>query len=79
MNQDFFRKARANATTWARFLLARDPDSWVILDTETTGLSPHAEVVQYVSTTFRKRWWQMHRLSPMYSLGCGTQFATGCS
>lgn len=46
MNQDFFRKARANATTWARFLLARDPDSWVILDTETTGLGPQAEVVQ---------------------------------
>ena len=46
MNQDFFRKARANATTWARFLLARDPNSWVILDTETTGLGPQAEVVQ---------------------------------
>ena len=46
MNQDFFRKARANATTWERFLLARDPDSWAILDTETTGLGLHAEVVQ---------------------------------
>ena len=46
MNQDLFRKARANATTWARFLLARDPDSWVILDTETTGLGLQAEVVQ---------------------------------
>lgn len=53
MNQDFFRKARANATTWARFLLARDPDSWVILDTVTTGLGPHAEVVQIGVTNGR--------------------------
>ena len=46
MNRADILKARANATTWARFLLARDPDSWVILDTETTGLGPQAEVVQ---------------------------------
>ena len=46
MNRADILKARANATTWARFLLARDPDSWIILDTETTGLGPQAEVVQ---------------------------------
>ena len=46
MNRADILKAHANASTWARFLLARDPDSWVILDTETTGLGPQAEVVQ---------------------------------
>ena len=46
MNRADILKAHANAFTWARFLLARDPDSWVILDTETTGLGPQAEVVQ---------------------------------
>ena len=46
MNRADILKAHANATTWARFLLARDPNSWVILDTETTGLGPQAEVVQ---------------------------------
>ena len=46
MNRADILKAHANATTWARFLLARDPNSWIILDTETTGLGPQAEVVQ---------------------------------
>ena len=46
MNRADILKAHANATMWARFLLARDPNSWIILDTETTGLGPQAEVVQ---------------------------------
>lgn len=45
-NSDFFKQARQQATTWARSVLARDPRSWVILDTETTGLDPKAEVIQ---------------------------------
>jgi DNA polymerase-3 subunit epsilon len=34
------------ATQWARDLLAREPNSWVILDSETTGLSGMAEICQ---------------------------------
>ena len=45
-NSDFFQHARQQATDWARGLLVRDPNSWVILDTETTGLDPKAEVIQ---------------------------------
>ena len=45
-NSDFFKQARQQATAWARSVLARDPKSWVILDTETTGLDPKAEVIQ---------------------------------
>lgn len=45
-NSDFFKQARQQATIWARGLLARDPNNWVILDTETTGLDPKAEVIQ---------------------------------
>jgi DNA polymerase-3 subunit epsilon len=46
MNRGDIFKAHANASTWARFLLARDPGSWIILDTETTGLDENAEVIQ---------------------------------
>ena len=45
-NSDFFQHARQQSAAWARRLLARNPDSWVILDTETTGLGPEAEVIQ---------------------------------
>jgi DNA polymerase-3 subunit epsilon len=37
-------KDRAAATTWARDLLLRD--DWIIMDTETTGLGPAAEIVE---------------------------------
>ena len=46
LNSDFFQHARQQSAAWARGLLARDPNSWVILDTETTGLGPEAEVIQ---------------------------------
>ena len=45
-NSDFFKQARKQASAWASSVLARDPRSWVILDTETTGLDPKAEVIQ---------------------------------
>lgn len=35
-----------SATEWARGLIKRDPASWVILDTETTGLSSRDEICQ---------------------------------
>ena len=37
---------RKQAALWSRELLKRDPDTWVILDTETTGLGRDAEVIQ---------------------------------
>lgn len=43
---DFIEDARKDATKWAQDLLARDPSTWVILDTETTGLSNKDQVVQ---------------------------------
>ena len=45
-SSDFFKQARKQASAWARSVLGRDPKSWVILDTETTGLDPKAEVIQ---------------------------------
>ncbi len=44
--KDLIETAHQNATDWARNLLKRDPQSWVILDTETTGLDQKAEVIQ---------------------------------
>lgn len=38
--------ARATAVAWARELLSRPADQWMILDTETTGLDSRAQVVQ---------------------------------
>lgn len=46
MDKDFFFHARRQAVDWARDLLKRDPASWVILDTETTGLGNDAQVIQ---------------------------------
>jgi len=46
MDKDFFLHAHKQAVDWARELLKRDPDSWVILDTETTGLGNDAQVIQ---------------------------------
>jgi DNA polymerase-3 subunit epsilon len=43
---DFFDKARNDAISWARELVERDPKTWVILDTETTGLNAWDEVIQ---------------------------------
>lgn len=37
---------RSSATEWARALLQRDPNTWVILDTETTGLGRLDEICQ---------------------------------
>jgi len=45
-NSDFFQHARQQSSDWACGLLAREPNNWVILDTETTGLGPAAEVIQ---------------------------------
>jgi DNA polymerase III subunit epsilon len=43
---DFIDQAQKSATQWARGLLVRDRSSWVILDTETTGLGSYDEVCQ---------------------------------
>jgi DNA polymerase-3 subunit epsilon len=44
--KDLIETAHQGAVDWARELLERDLNSWAILDTETTGLGDHAEVVQ---------------------------------
>ncbi|MEP0805850.1 MAG: 3'-5' exonuclease [Chloroflexota bacterium] len=41
-----FKRAREDASLWARNTLKHDPAYWVIMDTETTGLDPKAEIVQ---------------------------------
>lgn len=46
MDKEFFLRARKQAVDWARDLLKRDPTTWVILDTETTGLGKDAQVIQ---------------------------------
>ena len=46
MDKEFFLHARQQAVSWARDLLKRDPATWVILDTETTGLGTDAQVIQ---------------------------------
>lgn len=43
---DFIGEAHTSAVAWANELLARDPLTWVILDTETTGLDDRDEVIQ---------------------------------
>lgn len=43
---DFIRLAYDSAVEWAREILNRDPSTWLILDTETTGLGSHDEVIQ---------------------------------
>lgn len=45
-DSDFLLQARNSASKWAKELLARDPNTWVILDTETTGLDHDDEVIQ---------------------------------
>lgn len=42
----FFEQKRADARSWARKLLSLPADQWCILDTETTGLESHDQVVQ---------------------------------
>ena len=46
MNNDAIHTAHQSATAWARNLLKRDPRSWTILDTETTGLERRDEIIQ---------------------------------
>ncbi len=46
MNSADLTQFKASASQWARDLLARPAHSWVLLDTETTGLGDQAEVVQ---------------------------------
>jgi DNA polymerase-3 subunit epsilon len=43
---DFIGRARTSAAQWAKDLLSTDPNWWVILDTETTGLSDSDQIVQ---------------------------------
>jgi DNA polymerase-3 subunit epsilon len=43
---EFLDNARKEATQWALGLLSRDPSTWIILDTETTGLGSRDEIVQ---------------------------------
>lgn len=43
---DFIFDAHEAAKEWARSMLKGDPSSWVILDTETTGLGSSDQVVQ---------------------------------
>jgi DNA polymerase-3 subunit epsilon len=46
MSRDFIQAAHESAVVWANKLLARNPNSWTILDTETTGLKRNDEIVQ---------------------------------
>lgn len=46
MDESKLTYIRNEAAEWARLLLKRDPRSWLILDTETTGLGQDAEVIQ---------------------------------
>jgi len=43
---DFITNAHNDATHWAKDLLAKDKNDWVILDTETTGLEWNDEIIQ---------------------------------
>jgi DNA polymerase-3 subunit epsilon len=43
---DFISVAHQDAVNWARDLMQRDPNDWVILDTETTGLKNVDQIVQ---------------------------------
>jgi DNA polymerase-3 subunit epsilon len=43
---DFIGRARESASQWAIDLLSTDPNWWVILDTETTGLGDTDQIVQ---------------------------------
>jgi DNA polymerase III epsilon subunit-like protein len=44
MSRDFIQAAHESAVVWAKKLLARNPNSWTILDTETTGLNRNDEI-----------------------------------
>ena len=46
MDKESLLHIRKQAAIWSRELLERDPDTWVILDTETTGLGSDAQVIQ---------------------------------
>ncbi len=46
MGKNSLLHIRRQAAIWSRELLKRDPDTWVILDTETTGLGSDAQVIQ---------------------------------
>jgi DNA polymerase-3 subunit epsilon len=46
MNSADLVQFKVAASQWARDLLARPAHSWVLLDTETTGLGDQAEMVQ---------------------------------
>jgi len=43
---ELIQTAHESAVTWARKLLVRNPNTWTILDTETTGLDKEAQAVQ---------------------------------
>lgn len=44
--EDFITKAHNDAAQWARDMLSKDKNDWVILDTETTGLDSIDEIIQ---------------------------------
>src|SRR6185369_3655551 len=46
LNKKSLIHIRKQAAIWSRDRLKRDPDTWVILDTETTGLGSDAQVIQ---------------------------------
>jgi DNA polymerase-3 subunit epsilon len=46
MMDNLITKAHNDATQWARDLLTKDKNDWVILDTETTGLGHNDEIIQ---------------------------------
>jgi len=45
-DSNFIDEARNEAAEWARSLLKRAPSTWLILDTETTGLGSRDEIIQ---------------------------------
>ena len=55
-------EARRSSIQWARATL--DWDSWLILDTETTGLGPDAEVIEFAILHPDGKPWVSQRLRP---------------
>jgi DNA polymerase III epsilon subunit-like protein len=54
MSREFIQAAHESAMAWANKLLARNPNNWKILDTETTGLNRNDEILQ-ISVIKEKR------------------------
>jgi len=55
-------EARRSAIAWARAAL--DWDSWLVLDSETTGLGPDAEVIEFAILHPDGKPWVTQRLRP---------------